>query len=87
MRPLIHHWSRPPYPAMPERRTTLADFWDALFGRRTRYARVELDGSWVICPPEEVEAYIDGDDRGEYVVTYLHLTQRQFDALPEFEGF
>jgi hypothetical protein len=72
---------------MPERRMTFADFWDALFGRRKRFARVELDGSWLICPPEEVATYIDDGDRDDYVVTYVYLTQRQLDALPEFEGF
>lgn len=85
--PAVFPWANPPYPPIPQERKNFADYWNAIFGRRLRFTRVEYDGGWVLCPPEDAEAYIDPEHRDEYRVTDVYMTQRQFDALPEFQGF
>lgn len=82
-------WGNPPYPSAPAQRRTFADYWDALFGRRETFARVELDGSWCICELRDATD-IAGDwnaDSNDYTITQVRMTRRQFEALPEFEGF
>jgi hypothetical protein len=65
-----------------------ADLWDALFGKRETFIRVEHAGSWFICEQREAWEFkgtaYDGD---VYVTTEVRMTRRQFNNLPEFEGF
>lgn len=66
----------------------VADMWDALFGRLLTFYRVEHDGSWFICRAHEVHDWLrDEGDSTVYTVTPVRMTQRQFNALPEFKGF
>lgn len=53
------------------------------------FSRVEYDGSWFICRPEEVDDFLAAEcsDLDQYTVTTVLLTQDQFENLPEFEGF
>ena len=71
-----------------EARCTWADWWDALFGKRETFIRVEHAGSWFICEPREAWEFkgtaYDGD---VYVTTEVRMTRRQFNNLPEFGGF
>lgn len=69
----------------PAPRATLADWWDAFFGRLETFYRVELDGSWCIVEPHEVATFTEGPDR--YTIECVEMTRRQFESLPEFEGF
>lgn len=65
-----------------------ADVWDALFGRIETFYKVELDGSWFICEPQEVWAFLGVQPDGDfYTITEVRMTRRQFNNLPEFEGF
>jgi len=65
-----------------------ADVWDALFGKLETFIRVERAGSWFICEPHEAWEFngtaYDGD---VYITTEVRMTRRQFNNLPEFEGF
>jgi hypothetical protein len=81
-------WWRPPYPTTAEPRPTFADWWDALFGRMETFYRVELDGSWCIVDTPEVPDWLQPDLEGyAYVITTVRMTRRQFNNLPEFDGF
>lgn len=70
-------------------RTTFADVWDALFGRLETFYKVELDGSWCMVESQEVPDWLEPDVSGfdQYTITPVRMTRRQFDNLPEFEGF
>lgn len=71
-----------------EARRTWADWWDALFGKRETFVRVELDGSWCICEPRDVpDLKVGAEDGDTYIVTEVRMTRRQFERLPEFEGW
>ena len=78
-------WPHAPYPPMKQAIVTLADILDAILGRLRTYYRVELDGSWCIC--ERVDDILGDEDREDYTITEVRMTRRQFEALPEFEGF
>jgi len=69
-------------------RKTRADYWDAIFGRRETFAKVELDGSWCICEQHDA-ADIAGEPSGSnvYTIAHVRMTRRQFEALSEFQGF
>ena len=79
-------WWQSAYPSQDPPRMSLRDLWDAIFGRRETFYRVESDGSWCVVEEYEVGEFrhVSGD---RYVVTPVRMTRRQFDALPEFEGF
>lgn len=52
------------------------------------FSKINLDGCWFICTPEEAAAYLEHEDNPEqYTVTTVMLTRDQFERLPEFEGF
>lgn len=53
------------------------------------YVRVEHDGSYLICRPEEVWAYLpdDPEELKEYRTTPVRMSRASFDRLPEFDGF
>jgi hypothetical protein len=95
-------WRTPPAPQQkPEPRPTWRDLWDALFGRRLTFYCVELDGSWFICSAAELvdfdvadKSYVHPDGwcvtapgGDHYTITKVRMTRRQYDALPEFQGF
>lgn len=67
--------------------------FDALGEPRRRYVRVTLNGSHCVMPPAEGDSYIeaarnDGDpDWDRYIVRDVYLSEREFEDLPEFEGF
>ena len=58
---------------------------------RERYVRVTLDGSHCVMHRSEGDRYVQdaraaGDD-SEYVVIDVYLSEREFDDLPEHDGF
>lgn len=65
--------------------------FDAAGEPRQRYVRVSLDGAWCVMHPSEGDTYLAdakaNDDDSEYVVSDVYLSEREFDALPEFDGF
>lgn len=65
-----------------------ADLWDALFGKLETFVRIEVDGSWCICEPHDAPDMREGaEDDATYIVTKVSMTRRQFERLPEFEGW
>lgn len=67
--------------------------FDALGKPRTRYVRVTLNRSHCVMHPSEGDCYIEdarnaGDpDWERYIVQDVWLSEREFDDLPEFDGF
>lgn len=65
--------------------------FDALGQPRTRYVRVSLDRHHCVMRPSEGDTYIkdarDNGDESAYVVRDVYLSEREFDDLPEFDGF
>jgi len=65
--------------------------FDALGEPRTRYVRVSLNGSHCVMHPSEGDAYLkdarDAGDESEYTVRDVWLSEREFDDLPEHNGF
>lgn len=45
---------------------------------------VQGSSSYAIMPENEVADFCDGE---EYIEKEVWMTQREFDALPEFEGY
>ena len=65
--------------------------FDALGEPRTRYVRVTMDGGHCVMRPQEGDRYVQdaraaGDD-SEYAVADVYLSEREFEDLPEFDGF
>ncbi len=65
--------------------------FDALGEPRTRHVRVTLDGNHCVMTAEEGDAYLaqarqNGDDP-TYEVRDVYLSEREFEDLPEFEGW
>lgn len=85
--PVIEWWK--PGRVIEEARCTWADWFDALFGQRETFVRVEYEGSWCIVEPHEALdiAVSAGNEVLDYVITEVRMTRRQFNNLPEFEGF
>ncbi len=67
--------------------------FDALGKPRTRYVRVTLNGSHCVMLPSEGDCYVEtarndgGPDWERYIVRDVWLSEREFDDLPEFDGF
>lgn len=65
--------------------------FDAFGEPRTRYVRVTLDGSHCVMHPSEGDRYVHdaraAGDESEYIVRDVWLSEREFDDLPEFDGF
>ena len=65
--------------------------FDALGEPRTRYVRVSLDGSHCVMHPTEGDRYVqnavEAGDESAYVVRDVYLSEREFDDLPEFDGW
>jgi len=65
--------------------------FDAFGAPRTRYVRVSLAGNHCIMHPGEGDTYLqdarDSGDDSEYTVADVYLSEREFDDLPEHDGF
>jgi hypothetical protein len=65
--------------------------FDALGEPRTRYVRVTLDSSHCIMRPSEGDTYLadakENGDNSSYVLADVFLSEREFDDLPDFDGF
>ena len=65
--------------------------FDALGEPRTRYVRVSLHGNHCVMHPNEGDSYLqdarDNGDDSPYVVRDVYLSAREFEDLPEHEGF
>lgn len=65
--------------------------FDALGEPRTRYVRVSLRGNHCVMHPNEGDRYLqdarDNGDDSPYVVRDVYLSEREFEDLPEHEGF
>ena len=51
-----------------------------------RFVRLIYDGSWCVMTPDDAADTIK-ESADTYHTEDVHLTQDQFDALPEFSGF
>ena len=65
--------------------------FDAFGAPRTRYVRVSLNRSHCVMRPSEGDAYLkdarDNGDDSAYVVRDVYLSEREFEDLPEHDGF
>jgi hypothetical protein len=65
--------------------------FDALGEPRKRYVRVSLGGSHCVMRPSEGDTYVkdarDAGDESSYTVADVWLSEREFDDLPEHDGF
>jgi hypothetical protein len=63
--------------------------FDAFGEQRVRYIRVVANGSTCICDEVNVREYKEDEARnpGSYVFEDVWLSEREFDDLPEFDGF
>jgi hypothetical protein len=65
--------------------------FDAFGEPRTRYVRVTLDGNHCVMHPVEGDRFIEearaNGDESAYVVADVYLSEREFDDLPEHDGF
>jgi hypothetical protein len=67
--------------------------FDAFGAPRTRYVRVSLSRSHCVMEPSEGDCYVqearDGGDPDweRYIVTDVYLSRREFEDLPEHNGF
>jgi hypothetical protein len=52
--------------------------------QRRRYVRITFDGLSCICEPGDV-GDLAGD--GDYTLEDVHLSEQEFEALPEFGGW
>lgn len=65
--------------------------FDAFGEPRERYVRVTLNGSHCVMHPSEGDTYIAdaraAGDESHYEVHDVWLSEREFEDLPEFNGF
>lgn len=65
--------------------------FDAFGEPRTRYVRVTLDGAHCVMHPSEGDTYLSdaqqNGDESHYIVSDVYLSEREFEDLPEFDGF
>ena len=65
--------------------------FDAFGEPRVRYVRVSLSGNHCIMRPSEGDSYLqdarDCGDDSEYTVADVYLSEREFEDLPEHDGF
>ena len=67
--------------------------FDAFGQPRTRYVRVSLNRSHCVMEPSEGDCYVqearDGGDPDweRYIVTDVYLSRREFEDLPDHDGF
>jgi hypothetical protein len=56
--------------------------------RKQLYFRVELNGSYAIVPPQHlVDMLIVDDESTVFAVSAVYLTEEEYEAIPEFQGF
>lgn len=64
---------------------------DALGEPRVRYTRVSYEGAHMVMTPEEATCYVQesqiSGDETPYILIDTYLSEREFDELPEFDGF
>ena len=56
----------------------------------TGFAKIEHDGDWFVCRINEVGAYLADflEEEGTvYKVSKVQMTEEEFKALPDFNGF
>lgn len=65
--------------------------FDAFGEPRTRYVRVSLENDHCVMHPSEGDSYLknarEWGDESPYVVRDVWLSEREFDDLPEHNGF
>ncbi len=67
--------------------------FDAFGEPRTRYVRVSLNRSHCVMEPSEGDCYVqEARDSGDpdwerYIVTDVYLSKREFEDLPDHDGF
>ena len=65
--------------------------FDAMGQPRTRYVRVSLAGNQCVMHPSEGDTYLqdarDCGDESSYIVADVYLSEREFEDLPEHDGF
>jgi hypothetical protein len=67
--------------------------FDAFGEPRTRYVRVTLNHSHCVMHPSEGDCYVQeardngGPDWERYIVRDVYLSEREFEDLPEHNGF
>lgn len=65
--------------------------FDAFGEPRTRYVRVSLGGNHCVMHPSEGDTYLkdarDNGDTSPYVLADVWLSEREFENLPEHDGF
>lgn len=65
--------------------------FDALGEPRTRHVRVTLDGNNCVMTPVDGDRYVqdarDAGDDTDYEVADVYLSDREFEDLPEHDGF
>jgi hypothetical protein len=68
-----------------------AMMYDALGAPRKRYVRVSYEGSHMVLTPEEAQCFVEeseiSGDETPYIRTDTYLSEREFEDLPEHEGF
>lgn len=52
---------------------------------KRRYVKLKHDGASVILDPAEVTDFMDGND--DYEVEDVWMSDAEYEALPEFQGF
>jgi hypothetical protein len=66
-------------------------WFDAFGEKRQRYVRVSLDGNHCVMHPSEGDTYLkdarDCGDDSQYTVADVYLSEREFEDLPEHDGF
>jgi hypothetical protein len=60
---------------------------DAFGNPRTIAKRITLDGTSLICRPDEVKDFIEAEDESAYTITDVYLSDYEIERLPEFEGW
>lgn len=53
--------------------------------QKKRFLKLTVDGTSCICEPDEAADMMD--DPTQYTVSEVWMTQKQYDKLPEFEGW
>lgn len=61
--------------------------FDAFGNPRKRYVRLTVDGSHCVDKPENLTDNIGDMAPGEYTTADVFLSEREFNDLPEFDGF
>lgn len=61
--------------------------FDALGEPRKRYVRITHDGAHCIVQPDDVKDMVDSEKPEDYTLTDTYLSEREFEDLPEFDGF